>query len=238
MATHAQVRANRRNAQKSTGPKTIEGKQLVSRNAITHGLLSNDGIFLNEDPAAFTALSENLRTQLVPVGEIEKILVDGIIWTVWRLRRVPGVEAAWHSVWRYAYTTENIVGYDHQSLCDGITKAVEERYAAALAKAPASDRAALRKEIQQEAQCHIENAASARSWRWEIRNDLSRYEQKLDRRLRKLLAELETRQKARPPETVRPIHRQLVSTDPPHLYYETSVDDAPVVAGRFGETEK
>ncbi len=38
MTSHAKVRANRRNAQKSTGPKSAVGKARVARNALRHGL--------------------------------------------------------------------------------------------------------------------------------------------------------------------------------------------------------
>ena len=55
--------ANRRNAQKSTGPRTPEGKAKASANATTHGLSSPrgnplaPGTFLHtEDPSAFQTL--------------------------------------------------------------------------------------------------------------------------------------------------------------------------------------
>src|SRR5208337_3510664 len=38
VATAAQIEANRRNAQRSTGPKTDEGKARVRRNALKHGM--------------------------------------------------------------------------------------------------------------------------------------------------------------------------------------------------------
>ena len=42
MATEAQIAANSRNALRSTGPKTLEGKRIVSQNALRHGLLASD----------------------------------------------------------------------------------------------------------------------------------------------------------------------------------------------------
>jgi hypothetical protein len=38
MATEKQIAANRRNAQRSTGPRTAAGKSISSRNAFRHGL--------------------------------------------------------------------------------------------------------------------------------------------------------------------------------------------------------
>ncbi len=38
MTTQAQIEANRKNAQKSTGPKSRQGKDTVSQNAVKHGL--------------------------------------------------------------------------------------------------------------------------------------------------------------------------------------------------------
>ena len=38
MATQKQIEANRRNARKSTGPRSASGKKRASRNALKHGL--------------------------------------------------------------------------------------------------------------------------------------------------------------------------------------------------------
>jgi hypothetical protein len=51
MATQAQVEANRQNAQKSTGPKTAEGKMAVALNAVKHGLTANIDVVCWEDRA-------------------------------------------------------------------------------------------------------------------------------------------------------------------------------------------
>ena len=50
MTTQAQIDANRRNAQLSTGPKTPEGKATSSQNATQHGLTSQRVVLPDEDP--------------------------------------------------------------------------------------------------------------------------------------------------------------------------------------------
>jgi len=85
--------ASRRNSLKSTGPKTPEGKAAVRYNAMKHGLLSEDILLPGEDEGALKELSEHLRDQLQPVGELENLFVDRIISSAWRLRRLGRVEA-------------------------------------------------------------------------------------------------------------------------------------------------
>ncbi len=53
MTSDKQIRANRRNALKSTGPKTPEGKTAVRMNARMHGLRSQEVLLPGEDEAAF-----------------------------------------------------------------------------------------------------------------------------------------------------------------------------------------
>ena len=67
MTSDKQAQANRRNALKSTGPKTPEGKAAVRYNAMRHGLLSEDVVLLpGEDEAALRELGELLREELQP----------------------------------------------------------------------------------------------------------------------------------------------------------------------------
>ena len=99
MTSDKKVEANRRNALKSTGPKTPEGKTAVRLNALRHGLLSQEILLPGEDEQALRELSEHLRDELQPVGELENLLVDRIIASYWRLRRLGRVEAgifAWN----------------------------------------------------------------------------------------------------------------------------------------------
>ena len=93
MTSEKQVQANRRNALKSTGPKTPEGKAAVRLNANKHGLRSQEVLLPGEDAEALKELDENLRAELKPVGEQENLLVDGIVAAHWRLRRLRRVEA-------------------------------------------------------------------------------------------------------------------------------------------------
>ena len=53
MATEAQILAKRRNTQKSTGPRTSQGKAAVSQNAVKHGLSARQAIINSESQADF-----------------------------------------------------------------------------------------------------------------------------------------------------------------------------------------
>lgn len=90
--TQKQLVANRRNAQKSTGPRTSEGKALVALNPIKHGLLSKEVLLAHEDENSLVELGKRLRHQLAPVGELEIMLVDRVISAAWRLRRILRIE--------------------------------------------------------------------------------------------------------------------------------------------------
>jgi len=87
--------ANRCNARKSTGPRTPEGKSAVRLNALRYGLLSTEVLLPGEDGEALRGgLGEHLRAELQPAGELENLLVDRVVATLWRLRRLGRVEPA------------------------------------------------------------------------------------------------------------------------------------------------
>jgi hypothetical protein len=94
MTSNAQVRANQQNAQKSTGPKSLDGKQKVGGNRITHGILSTKLLLVGEDGQDYQALLGDLQVQLRPVGVLELSLVEKIAVTLWRQRRLVGAETA------------------------------------------------------------------------------------------------------------------------------------------------
>jgi hypothetical protein len=88
-----QVAANRRNATRSTGPKSPEGKEAVKLNALKHGLLAKDVLLPGEDAESFRGLSDRMFADLNPEGELETALVERIVAGLWRLRRLQRVEA-------------------------------------------------------------------------------------------------------------------------------------------------
>lgn len=73
MATPAQIDANRRNAQRSTGPRTAQGKAASSRNATTFGLFSKHLLLPDEDPAELDAVRGGIFRRLQPVGMLERL---------------------------------------------------------------------------------------------------------------------------------------------------------------------
>ena len=80
MPTDKQIKANRRNAQASTGPRTAAGKARSSQNALTHGLTARAGLLPGEDPEAFRQFRARLFTELRPEGAIEGELAKQVAW--------------------------------------------------------------------------------------------------------------------------------------------------------------
>lgn len=93
MVSKKQLVANKINAQKSTGPKSLTGKVQSKKNSIKHGLLSKDLIIRDEDPKKLDMLIEELIISLQPEGKIEEILVEKIASTLWRLQRLISAES-------------------------------------------------------------------------------------------------------------------------------------------------
>src|SRR5262249_25001219 len=75
MATKAQIEANRRNAQKSIGPRTDAGKAAARGNAIRHGMCRTWALMTEESQEDVDKLLALLREENEPVGVNEEILV-------------------------------------------------------------------------------------------------------------------------------------------------------------------
>jgi hypothetical protein len=92
-ATAAKLEANRANAQKSTGPRTDEGKARSSRNALKHGLSSRDLVIRPEEREEFNDWLADYRAELDPQGPLEEALFNQIVYADWNLARVRRLEA-------------------------------------------------------------------------------------------------------------------------------------------------
>ena len=94
MKSKNQIRANRENARKSTGPRTKEGKARSSQNALKHGLLANDAVLPGEDPADFDRHLTSFEDTYLPRNRVEKEIVRQIADVAWRMQRLSRIETA------------------------------------------------------------------------------------------------------------------------------------------------
>src|SRR3569832_1353888 len=92
MATLKQIEANRRNAKRSTGPNTPEGKARSRRNAFKTGLYASGITFGHENPIALEELERQFTDEYHPVTATERSLVDSLIHLEWMLRRYRWLE--------------------------------------------------------------------------------------------------------------------------------------------------
>jgi len=92
-----QIEASRRNGQKSTGPKTPEGRAISKLNALKHGLLAKTvvvrGHQIKESMHDFKKLCQEFYAELKPAGPLEELLVEQIVAVTWRLRRARTAES-------------------------------------------------------------------------------------------------------------------------------------------------
>ena len=198
MTSDKQIQANRSNALKSTGPKSPEGKDAVRLNASKHGLRAQEVLLPGEDAEALKELDENLRAELEPVGELENLLVDGIVAAHWRLRRLRRVEAgifAWELYGELAERAQKEAQTYERSLLDDMMQpdriTDEQKYQEALSKAQEmkskqdADTATLGRTFMRDA-----DQANAFS-------KPTRYETAIERSLYRVLHELQRLQAAR-----------------------------------------
>ena len=92
MASQAQIEANRRNAQKSTGPVTELGRTASKLNALKHGMTAATSVLPHEDANAFFELKQSLMEEHRPGSGVEATLIDTIANAYWRLLRARRAE--------------------------------------------------------------------------------------------------------------------------------------------------
>jgi hypothetical protein len=184
----------------STGPKTPQGKAAARQNALRHGLLSAEMLVPGEDEAALKELSERLRDELRPVGELEGLLVERIIAAAWRVRRLGRVEAgifAWERLEELAERAEREARDYEQSPEDDFIK-----YANIAISDEEKHREVLSRAQQMRSEQEAETATLGRTLARDANgvnafSKLSRYETTIERGLYKALHELQRLQASR-----------------------------------------
>lgn len=93
MSSFRQIEANRRNAQRSTGPVTEAGKRRSRRNAVRHGLTAETVIDALEDADDYMAFQMAVTAGYDPQSAVERELVLRLASVLWRLRRATAIES-------------------------------------------------------------------------------------------------------------------------------------------------
>jgi hypothetical protein len=92
MTSFRQIEANRRNALRSTGPKTEDGKRQSRRNALRHGLTAETVIDGLEDSEDYRAFEAAVIADYDAQTAVERELVLRLASLLWRLRRIISIE--------------------------------------------------------------------------------------------------------------------------------------------------
>ena len=93
MATEAQIKANRANAQQSTGPQTQAGRARSSKNRLSHGFYSSCLFIPGENPEDFHNLLAALQAEFQPANPDEQILLEKMVQHQWLTLRAYRLQA-------------------------------------------------------------------------------------------------------------------------------------------------
>ena len=89
-----QAEASRINGAKSNGPVTAEGRAASAQNARTHGLTGGTVVLPHESQANYDALRDSFLKRFRPTDATELDLLQEMVDSRWRLRRIEAMEAA------------------------------------------------------------------------------------------------------------------------------------------------
>ncbi|MGA2714114.1 MAG: hypothetical protein ABSG41_13490 [Bryobacteraceae bacterium] len=108
MRKEIRAEINRANAQKSTGPKTTQGKQQSCMNAFKHGLTGQKLILQPDELEAYDRLTNSLLAETKPKTALEHQIAQKLIDSHFRLNRLAGIE---NNIFNFALLA-NITGTD------------------------------------------------------------------------------------------------------------------------------
>src|SRR5260370_8602695 len=92
MFTKKKRAPNRRNARKSTGPKSDEAKARTRMNAVRHGLTAQQAVLPHEDSRNYDQIRAGMIEAHTPEDSAELALVEELVNAYWRLLRLHPVE--------------------------------------------------------------------------------------------------------------------------------------------------
>jgi hypothetical protein len=92
MTSFRQIEANRRNALRSTGPNTEDGKRRSRRNALRHGLSAETVVEIVEDIDDYKGFEAAVIADYDAHTAVERELVLRLASLLWRLRRATAIE--------------------------------------------------------------------------------------------------------------------------------------------------
>ena len=98
MSSQRQIEANRRNAQKSTGPTSVTGKAASSMNALKTGIYAKSLVLPSEKLADLEQLIDEYYQSHNPTTPEARSLVDDLIYGEWLKRRLRAAET---QIWAY-----------------------------------------------------------------------------------------------------------------------------------------
>ena len=101
MASDKQIRANRLNSLKSTGPRSEAGKSITRMNALKFGIHAQSHVIRGEDPEALAQLAAEYNAEFHPVTPRQRDLVDILVHNEWKIRRLRAIET---DLWAYRYS--------------------------------------------------------------------------------------------------------------------------------------
>ncbi|HSU59568.1 MAG TPA: hypothetical protein VLI55_09670 [Bryobacteraceae bacterium] len=110
MSTQAQIAANQKNAQFSTGPTSEAGKTKSSLNAVKTGLTGRTVLLPGDDAALYEAHVSEFIQRLQPAADDERNLVQSLADTEWRLLRIPSLEMGIYALGRPEFAEIYSVG--------------------------------------------------------------------------------------------------------------------------------
>ena len=99
--SEAQQNASRENGQKSHGATSPEGKAICSRNAVKHGLCARKILIAPQDAEAYEKCLQTVFQHHKPVTDMEKLIIQEVADTSWKLQRVAVYESGLQAKGRF-----------------------------------------------------------------------------------------------------------------------------------------